>query len=143
MDIVGLRLVRDRLKGNQPLNDFFYQHYQKDARHFLGNNKKPNANEIPCICYVPVSGSPKFRGAEQQTASIVLWLQESEINCDDEYQGIVRSSEAEKLILAALVPTELDDLYRLDNDAIEAINDMGMQHPYYQTEISIIIMRRK
>jgi hypothetical protein len=140
MALDALLDLRDRLRSDVPLEEFFIAHYGKPAKHLVGYKRSPNANDYPFVAYVPV----KMRNKDISKAeliSVIIGVNEKEI-VDDVMLGHVRVAEAVDLLEPIINEGVIAPKTIILND-YEVTPDFGERHPFYETEIQLKLMRRQ
>jgi hypothetical protein len=141
MSLDALKALRTRLSTNAALVAYYQSHYDKAAKHMIGYNRSPSANDFPSICYVQTKSRRKFNRDGVEAVSLVLGVNEPGIT-DDVFDGVTRLDEIEGLIMAALIPLKLDAAHTVAPDEITIVYDLGMRHPFHEKEIQLLIKSR-
>lgn len=140
MSLTPLTLLKTRLSENAALAAYWQVQYGKQPKHWIGYKRAPSANDYPSLCYVPVKSRRDHKGNGLHLVSLVIGVHEQGMT-DDIFHGVARLGEAEDLILAALVPLKLSDDYHIASEPVEIMTDLGARHPFYETELQILIHR--
>ncbi len=140
MALDALLDLRNRIKSDVPLEDFFIAHYDKPAKHLIGYKRSPNANDYPCICYVPVKSKNKDI-ANQELISVIIGVNEKDI-VDDVMLGHLRVAEAAALLVPIIKEGAIGNNTIIFDD-YETFPDMGERHPFYETELIFKLSRRQ
>lgn len=140
MALDALLDLRHRIKSDVPLEAFFIAHYGKPAKHLVGYKRSPNANDYPCICYVPVKTRNKDL-SKAELISLIIGVNEKEI-VNDVMMGHVRVAEAVELLEPIINEGVIAPGTIIMND-YEVTPDFGERHPFYETEVQLKLMRRQ
>ncbi len=140
MALDALLALRDRIRADAELDAFFIEHYGKSAKHIVGYKRSPNANDYPCLCYVPVKSRNKDI-AKNELISVIIGVNEPLIN-DDVLMGHLRVAEAAELLEPIIKSGNIADGIIILDD-YETIPDLGERHPFYETELQLKLMRRQ
>lgn len=138
MGLNTYKAIRDYLKADAPLSAWWSTNYPaKTINHFIGYKKPINANDYPALCYVPVRSQIGEQPFDRLTVSIVLSINEKGMT-NDVLDGVQKSDEAATLIVAALrAPTSP---FNIDRDIITVTTDLGLTHPFYDTELQFTLL---
>jgi len=132
--------LRNRIKSDVLLEAFFIAHYGKPAKHLVGYKRSPNANDYPCICYVPVKSRNKDI-TKNELISVIIGVNEKEI-VDDVMVGHLRVAEVAEL-LEPIIKEGAISAKTIIIDDYETIPDLGERHPFYETEVQLKLIRRQ
>lgn len=134
-----LTTIRDKLKNDTNLSNFFATRYPGNApRYFIGYKRPVNANDYPAVCIVPVTGTrPAAIGHQsQQIISIVVALNEPGL-VDDVFDGVTYTQQAADLVLSCLAENGgvlTPTAYHIGDPRVTT--DLGIRHPFYEIEIT-------
>lgn len=138
MSLATLTEIRSYLKTHAALSAWFAAHYpDKTVRHFIGYKKPANANDYPAICYVPVRERIGEQPFDRLSVSLVVSLNEKGM-ADHVLDGVNHSDQAVQLIVAAL--RSCTSPFNIENDVLTVTTDLGINHPYYDTEIQFTVL---
>jgi len=138
MSLIPLTALRIRLDSDADLTAWLNQHYGKSASHWLGYKRSGNANDFPMFSYQPTRATRTFTNTDQSRISIVFGVNNPEID-KNIMVGVMRSSEAEDLIVAAFANAIIAPGYKVERNSIDVTYDLGIRHPFYETEFSLIV----
>ncbi len=132
--------LRNSIRRDVPLEEFFIAHYGKPAKHIVGYKRSPNANDYPCLCYVPVK-TKKQSLDRSELISVIIGIKNEEI-VDDVMIGHLRVAQAAEL-LEPIIESGRVGPKTLIFDDYEIFPDMGERHPFYETELVLKLARRQ
>jgi len=133
--------LRTKLANSAELQQFFQDHYQRDARHYIGYKRAPSANDYPFICYISKSVIRKKGVVAIINMSLVVGVNDPVIT-DNIFNGVISLDAVEQLIIDALMPFRLNKNYVVSPVEIRTITDLTMRHPFHEREIQLTILRR-
>lgn len=140
MSLPTLTALRDHLKADASISAWFAARYPgKTVRHFIGYKKPAGANDYPAICYVPVRDRRRTQGnlrVSNPRVSIVIAIAEKGVT-DDVFDGVAQLDAITALIEQSL----LDSGFYIEDDEIIVTGDMGMTHPFYEQELSFVLLK--
>lgn len=140
MSIGAAKSLRTKLRNDAALTAFWQSHYGKAAIHRIGYKQSQNANDFPIVSYVVPKADLGDPSGERMTVSVVIGVNAPGIT-DDVYDGVAQVSEAAGLIMAAIAVGTIDSKTMWLGTAT-VIGDMGMRHPFYETEIILPLLWR-
>jgi hypothetical protein len=141
MGINGLLAARTKLMADPAVTAFFADRYGKSAKHLVGYRRPVNANDFPVICYVPViSNRPdSVGGMGKERVSIVIGLHEPG-QVDGVFDGVIQTDIAAGIVFDCLDSGLGQDATYLGEG--RTVTDMGIGHPYYEIELSMLLGAR-
>jgi hypothetical protein len=128
----ALVTLRDRLMRNTELQQFWFKHYGREARHFIGYKHSPSANDYPSVCYVPVRSRLGIDSDDNHLISLVVGVHETGVT-DGVFDGFSKTEEAQRIITAFLMRYSANGSWV--NGEITVQTDLGIHHPFYEIEI--------
>ena len=137
MSLTALKSLRDWIRTDPALIAWCESRYDKPLRHFIGYKKPVNANDYPAICYVPVRAKRGEQPYEEETVSLVVGVNEPALT-DDVFDGVVKADEAAQLIVNRLLL--ISSPVSIKGGEITVTTDLGGSHPFYETELQMVIM---
>lgn len=138
MSLTTLTALRDHLKADPALSAWFDANYPgKTVRHFIGYKKPVSAQDYPALCYVPVRSRVGQEDFDRLTLSIVISINEKCIT-NDVFDGVAQSDACAALIVEALLGPTSD--FNLEGDLITINTDLGLAHPFYDTELQFTLL---
>ena len=135
--IAPLKALRAGISTSTMLAVFWQQHYQKDAKHFIGYKRSPNANDYPSLCYVPVKSQLGQQPFDEYDVSLVVAVQEPGMT-DDIFDGVQRLSDFVDLLVPVLQAGNPN--WTVKNGEVMVTTDLGMRHPFYEMEIQFKLL---
>lgn len=141
MSIPTLTAIRTHLQADTNLSAWWAANYPGRAvNHFIGYKKPVNANDYPALCYVPVRSAIGGQPFDRVSVSIVLSINEKGMT-DDVFDGVQKSDACAALIIAALrAPTSP---FNIEGDVITVNTDLGLTHPFYDTELQFTVLNKR
>ncbi len=124
--------LRTQLANSTELQQFFQDHYQRDARHYIGYKRAPGANDYPSVCYVPVRSRLSVDSDGNRLISLVVGVHEPGIT-NDVFDGFIRLQEVQDIVVAFLRNYSNNGSWV--NGEITVQTDLGVRHPFYEIEI--------
>lgn len=140
MSIEAAKALRAKLRNDAALTDFFQSHYGKAAIHRIGYKQSQNANDFPIVSYVVPKADLGDPSGTRMTVSVVVGVNAPGIT-DDVFDGVAQVDAVAGLIMAAIEVGTLDSK-TLWLGTATVVGDMGMRHPFYETEIILPLLRR-
>lgn len=144
------------LHQNQPVNDFFNQHYDKPLKHLLGYKASPTSDELPLLCYVPEETNLPDRYGRNRKIQIIICveddrlldidlnqIQEDQLNTEpiQLFSGSIRSEQAQDLIIEELKKARLSNGFFIDNE-IAIKTDLTLGYPFFQLQINLTALSK-
>jgi hypothetical protein len=134
MSVAILTDLRDAIIADAAINEQITTRYNKSLSHLIGYEKgSPNAANRPMICYV--DGQTIYAedlSANNSQASVVLQVIDK-ATTDGVRDGVASCDAIATLLVELLNEQPLQYAY-FNN--VRTITDMGIQHPFYEIEIS-------
>lgn len=141
MSLTSLTALRTYLKANAPLTAWFAANYPgKPVKHFIGYKKPVNAGDYPALCYVPVRSAIGGQPFDRVTVSIVLSVNEKGVT-DDVFDGVQKSDDCSVLIINALRSS--GSPFNIEGDIVNVTTDLGLTHPFYDTELQFTLLNQR
>jgi hypothetical protein len=151
MHFGALQAIRDRLRADPPLADYFAAQYPGLPLHFF-IGLKPDleagtgipADLFPYIAVSPlVEDKPAHPGRERTyRLSLMFGVNDDRLE-DGVFLGIQRMCEIGELILQALAAQPIGTSPRVVwSGEAQTRSDAGVQHPYYEGEILLPVQVR-
>lgn len=141
MALRALLALRETLTSELTINNYCTTHYGKEPKHLVGYKRAQNANDYPCLSYVPVRLRGDGSRAEAELVSVVIGVNDPAIT-DNVMMGHVRVAELADLIIDAILPGPLGDT-ALFAGRYDVIGDLGERHPFYELELQLHLLWRK
>lgn len=145
MSIQSLVNIKNALNTSQTneaklINDFCNEHYKKEINHLIGYEPySANISNYPLLCYIPAKKNYNSTlTREENQASIVIQIMEKGVT-DGVKDGVLVADNLEKMLVNFLFKQPVKSLF-LSN--FSAITDLGLQHPFYEIEISFNYTKR-
>lgn len=135
--IATLKAIRDDLQADPTLSAWYQSHYQKQPRHFIGYKKPVNANDYPALCYVPARERIGTQPFGRLTVSLVVSVSAQDMT-DDIFDGVAQSDAVVQLICNRLL--RIGGPISIENGEIVATTDLGLRHPFYETELQFTVL---
>ncbi len=127
-----LMLLREKLMNNAELQQFWFQHYQREAKHYIGYKRAPSANDYPSVCYVPVRSRLRVDADDNRLISLVVGVHEAGMT-DGVFDGFTRLEAAQSIIVDFLRAYSVGGSWVTGEMTVQT--DLGMRHPFYELEI--------
>lgn len=140
MGIEAVKALREKLRNDTALNDFWQSHYNKAAIHRIGYRQSPNANDYPIVSYVVTRAVVGDPSGERVTVSVVIGVNAAGIT-DDVYDGVQQADEAASLVVSAISIGRVDARTMWLGTAM-IVSDTGMRHPFYESEVIVPLLWR-
>lgn len=134
MDLAAALAVRDRLKADATLAQFWQTHYGKAAEHLIGYRRPMSAQQTPSVCY---AGFGRIdQSAAEVAVSVVIGVHDQGVT-DGLMDGEARVHEAARLMLAALATQPLTGGWLWLARRYQTVPDLCERHPFHELEIQL------
>jgi hypothetical protein len=157
MDFRILEAVRDRLRADRAIADYFALHFPT-ATLFFAIGLKPNTEKgigmpedrFPYIAVSPLSGTTQTRPPRDDEAQVsVTWGVIEDRFEDGAYLGVRHVLAVERLVIEALTPQPIikpepgrPQAWIWDGIA-SGVQDPGIFHPFYEADLTLKLNSRR